>query len=68
MYLDGFIEYLRTEKRRSVNTQEAYKRDYLHFEEFARSKDIYDLKDVSNTEIVSYLFRQIGRASCRERV
>lgn len=57
MYLDGFIEYLRTEKRRSVNTQEAYKRDYLHFEEFARSKDIYDLKDVSNTEIVSYLFR-----------
>jgi integrase/recombinase XerD len=57
MYLDGFVEYLRTEKRRSGNTQEAYKRDYLHFEEFARSKGIYDLKDVSNTEIVSYLFR-----------
>lgn len=57
MYLDGFIEYLRTEKRRSSNTQEAYRRDYLNFEEYMKAKNIYDLKDVSNTEIVSYLYK-----------
>jgi Site-specific recombinase XerD len=57
LYLDGFIEYLRTEKRRSSNTQEAYRRDYLNFEEYMKAKNIYDLKDVSNTEIVSYLYK-----------
>lgn len=57
MYLDGFIDYLRTEKRRSSNTQEAYRRDYLNFEEYMKTKSIYDLKDVSNTEIVSYLYK-----------
>lgn len=57
MYLDGFIDYLRTEKRRSSNTQEAYRRDYLNFEEYMKAKNIYDLKDVSNTEIVSYLYK-----------
>jgi integrase/recombinase XerD len=57
LYLDGFIDYLRTEKRRSSNTQEAYRRDYLNFEEYMKTKSIYDLKDVSNTEIVSYLYK-----------
>lgn len=56
MYLDGFMEYLRNEKRRSANTIEAYKRDYLSFTDYANKKGIEDVKDVSGADVLSYLY------------
>ncbi|MEE3362711.1 MAG: tyrosine recombinase [Anaerovoracaceae bacterium] len=56
MYLEGFMEYLRSEKRRSANTVEAYKRDYISFADHAHKKGIEDVKDVSGADVLSYLY------------
>ncbi len=65
MHLDSFLEYLKTGKKMSWNTQEAYKRDMLAFFAFLEEKGIRDPKDVTNTEIVSYLFllRKTGKSA-----
>lgn len=55
MYLDSFAEYLKNVKKMSRNTQEAYRRDILGFFSFIEEKGIRDPKEVTNTEVVSYL-------------
>lgn len=65
MYLESFIEHLKTGKKMSWNTQEAYKRDMLGFFAFLREKGTDDPKEVTNTEVVSYLFmlRKSGKSA-----
>lgn len=57
MYMDGFFEYLKTEKKMSKNTLEAYKRDVVEFAEFEKSRDIFDLRETPGTEVVAFLLQ-----------
>lgn len=57
MYIDGFFEYLKTERKMSKNTLEAYKRDVLEFAEFEKSRDITDLRETQGTEVVAFLLQ-----------
>jgi len=56
-YLNEFINYLKIEKRMAENSLEAYKRDIIDFFETINEQQSTDLIDVTNTEVVSYLFR-----------
>lgn len=53
--LNGFFEYLQTEKKTSKNTLEAYKRDIMQFADFEASRDISDLRQTPGTEVVAFL-------------
>lgn len=55
MLVNGFLEYLKAEKRMAKNTMEAYKRDVLEFEAFEKSRDLSDLREVPGTEVVAFL-------------
>ena len=55
--LNGFFEYLQTEKKTSKNTLEAYKRDIIQFAEFEASRGIPDLKQTPGTEVVAFLLQ-----------
>jgi len=56
-YSEGFVEYLNKQKEMSENTVAAYSRDVLEFSKFLAEKAGTNLKDASNTDIVSYLFK-----------
>ena len=56
-YSKGFVEYLNEQKEMSENTVAAYSRDVLEFSKFLSEKTGANLKDASNTDIVSYLFK-----------
>lgn len=55
MRVEAFLTYLKTEKRTSENTLEAYRRDVTAFEIFLRGRGKADLKDATNTDIVAYM-------------
>lgn len=55
--LNGFINYLASEKKMAQNSLEAYKRDVLEFSELIRGKQNLSLNEASNTEIVAYLLK-----------
>ena len=55
--LNGFFEYLQTEKKTSQNTLEAYKRDVMQFAEFEASRGIADLRQTPGTEVVAFLLQ-----------
>lgn len=55
MLVERFIDYLRNEKKMSVNSLEAYGRDVTDFEKYCRTKGIDDILEVTNTEVVAYL-------------
>ncbi|MBP3384849.1 MAG: tyrosine recombinase XerD [Firmicutes bacterium] len=57
MYIDGFFEYLKTERKMSKNTLEAYKRDVIEFAEFEKSRKITDLRETQGTEVVAFLLQ-----------
>lgn len=56
-HLNEFIQYLTIEKRMAENSLEAYKRDITEFTEYIKEKQISDLIDISNTEVVAFLLR-----------
>ena len=55
--LNGFFEYLQTEKKTSKNTLEAYKRDMIQFAGFESSRGIADLRQTPGTEVVAFLLQ-----------
>lgn len=55
MFIEGFFEYLKNERKMAKNTLEAYKRDVLEFAEFEKSRDIGDLRETPGTEVVAFL-------------
>ena len=57
MFMDGFFEYLKNERKMSKNTLEAYKRDVLEFAEYEKSRDISDLRETPGTEVVAFLLQ-----------
>jgi integrase/recombinase XerD len=56
-YSKGFLEYLNEQKEMSENTIAAYSRDVLEFSKFLSEKTGANIKDASNTDIVSFLFK-----------
>lgn len=52
---EEFIRYLTEEKNASYNTCKAYERDVKHFAEFLNKRDVVDLCDAVNADVVSYL-------------
>jgi len=56
-YLERYFTYLEQEKKMAKNTLEAYKRDTLDFSKILSEKGIGSMKDVTNTEVVSYMFK-----------
>ncbi len=56
-YLLHFSEYMQKEKAKSDNTRLAYQRDLSDFGRFLKKKDILDVEDINNTEVVAYLLK-----------
>lgn len=56
-YSKGFLDYLSSRKNMSQNTVTAYSHDVEEFSKFLVEKKGTGLKDVSNTDIVAYLFK-----------
>ena len=61
MHLYQFIDYLENERKKSRNTLEAYKRDIAGFFAFLKKRDIDEPDNVTNTEIVAFLFWELRR-------
>lgn len=57
MLMNGFFEYLEKERKMSKNTLEAYKRDVLEFAAFEKSRDIENLTETPDTEVVAFLLQ-----------
>lgn len=55
MRIDEFIEYLSVEKKASVNTKEAYRRDIEAFVAFLRERGILTACDASNADVAAYM-------------
>lgn len=64
-YLVEFEEYLKAEKRMAKNSLEAYLRDASEFQRLMEEKQIFDLREANEAEVVSFLLRlrQEGRSS-----
>lgn len=57
MELERFFRYLKDDKKMSLNTVEAYKRDVLEFSAFEKERGILNLAEAQNTEIIAYLLK-----------
>lgn len=55
--LPEFKQYLKEEKNMAKNSLEAYERDILNFLHFLEGKGIREMRDVTNTDIVSYVLK-----------
>ena len=55
MILDKYIDYIKTEKGLSDNTQEAYIRDLMNFKDYLDENCIKSIGDVNKTTIITYL-------------
>ena len=56
-YIEEFIQYSETVKKMANNSLQAYKRDLYEFALFISEKQIMDLKNVGNAEVVAYLLK-----------
>lgn len=65
LIINKFINYLKTERELAPNTLESYNRDLKQFYEYAKEKDLEDIKNVNKTLIITYLMYQQknGRAA-----
>ncbi len=53
--IEDFINYIIFEKRLSKNTSSAYNRDLNKYREFLNSRNIYESKDISKSDIEKYI-------------
>ena len=68
--LSVYENFLKSEKQASANTVSSYLRDINQFAAAMEGKSV-DLTQVAAPDVEEYanaLVKQIGRASCRERV
>lgn len=56
-YIEQFKTYLLKERKMSENSLQAYYRDVMEYNRFLDEKQAGDLKDTSNTEIVSFVLK-----------
>lgn len=57
LYVNQFIEYLKTERKLSQNSLSAYSRDLREFLRFLSEKGIGSPEEAAETEIVAYLLK-----------
>ncbi len=64
-YMDGFLDYLKKEKRMAKNTQEAYGRDVVDFCGFLNEKGVKDPVRAGNSDVLSFLttLRKEGKSA-----
>lgn len=55
MYIEQFIDYLKTVKRMAPNSLDAYGRDIRDFESFLASRGTGNLLEATSTDVVAYL-------------
>ena len=55
MYIEQFIEYLKTEKKMAPNSLDAYGRDIRDFESFVLSRGTGNVLEATSTDVVAYL-------------
>ncbi len=58
--LKEFTEYLKNEKDMAKNSLEAYHRDIINFLDFLEQKNIKEIRDITNTDIISYVMKLKG--------
>lgn len=56
-YIEQFRTYLIKERKMSNNSLQAYCRDVLEYSKFLKEKNILELDDGSNTEVVSFVLK-----------
>ncbi len=56
-YIEQFRTYLIKERKMSNNSLQAYCRDVLEYSKFLKEKNILELDDASNTEVVSFVLK-----------
>ncbi len=58
MYLDGYCEHLKIEKKMSKNSVEAYKSDLIDFGNFIKKSQGKPLNEVTETDIIAFISHQ----------
>lgn len=63
--MDGYLDYIKNEKRLTDNTLDAYIRDILQFKDYVKNKDNNDYLKTSKTTIITYLtsLQRSGKAT-----
>ena len=63
--MDGYIDYMKNEKKLTDNTLDAYIRDILQFKNYLDNKTNKNYTEISKTTIIKYLtnLQKAGRAS-----
>lgn len=55
IYIEQYVEYLRTTKKSSDNTVASYKRDLLKFANYFKSQEKLDIRSINETNLNSYI-------------
>lgn len=55
MIINDFLEYLKTEKKTSDNTVEAYYRDLYAFDNFLKERFVNGLENAGSTDVAAYM-------------
>lgn len=55
IYIEQYVEYLRTTKKSSDNTVASYKRDLLKFANYFKSQEKMDIRSINETNLNSYI-------------
>lgn len=64
-YLELYVDYLKNKKNMAANSISAYRRDITEFHGHLEGKEIHSPEEISNADIVSYIFslKNGGRAA-----
>ena len=60
VYLDRYADYLKKSKNMAENSLAAYRRDISEFHAHLAASGVNRPEDISNADIVSYVFSQNG--------
>lgn len=64
-YLELYVDYLKNTKNMAANSLSAYRRDIAEFHRHLEGKGIHSPEEISNADVVSYIFslKNSGRAA-----
>lgn len=63
--MENYLDYINNEKRLSMNSIEAYKRDIVQFGDYLKDLKIYSISDINKTTIITYMLylQKSGRST-----
>lgn len=53
--MENYLDYINNEKKLSVNSVDAYKRDIIQFGDYLKDEKIHSIHDINNTTIITYM-------------